>query len=166
MDNEVFAFTGHRPPRLGGYDQAVTDRLSLFAEQWMRVYPPGKVISGLAQGWDMAVATAALRLNIPLIAALPFKDQDSVWPKQSRVQYRDILAQADETHVICEGPYAIWKMHHRNRWMVDRCGLLVSLWDGIPEGGTAKCVEYARLVDRPTTNLWAEWLAFQVSVHT
>lgn len=160
MTDQIYAFTGHRPQRLGGYGDDVTDRLSQFAEKWLTINRPAKAISGMAQGWDVAVAEAALRLNIPLIAALPFKDQDKIWPAQARVRYRAILAAADETHIVSEGDYVVWKMHHRNRWMADRCDLIVSLWDGTPEGGTAKCVEYARLIGRPVTNLWTEYLTF------
>lgn len=160
MNDEIYAFTGHRPQRLGGYGDDVTARLSQFVEGWLTANRPKKAISGMAQGWDMAVADACIRLNIPFIAALPFKDQDKVWPAQSRTHYREVLAAADETYIVSPGPYAVWKMHQRNRWMVDRCDRLISLWDGTPEGGTAKCVEYANLIGRPVTNLWTEYLTF------
>jgi len=34
---------------------------------------PTHVISDMALGWDMAVAIAMLKLNIPLIFAVPFE---------------------------------------------------------------------------------------------
>jgi hypothetical protein len=37
---------------------------------------PTHVISDMALGWDMAVAFAMLKLNIPLIFAVPFEGQN------------------------------------------------------------------------------------------
>ncbi|MEG3958811.1 hypothetical protein [Microcoleus sp. herbarium2] len=37
---------------------------------------PTHVISDMALGWDMAVAIAMLKLNIPLIFAVPFEGQN------------------------------------------------------------------------------------------
>jgi hypothetical protein len=34
---------------------------------------PTHVISDMALGWDLAIAIAMLKLNIPLIAAVPFE---------------------------------------------------------------------------------------------
>jgi hypothetical protein len=37
---------------------------------------PAHVISDMALGWDMAVAIAMLKLNIPLIVAVLFEEQN------------------------------------------------------------------------------------------
>jgi hypothetical protein len=37
---------------------------------------PTHVISDMALGWNMAVAIAMLKLNIPLIVAVPFEGQN------------------------------------------------------------------------------------------
>lgn len=53
-----------------------------------------------------------------------------------------MVSRACEKLIACEGGYASWKMQKRNEWMVDRCDILVSVWDGT-EGGTYNCVNYA-----------------------
>lgn len=115
-------------------------------------------ISGMALGWDTAWAVAAIRLGVPLIAAVPFDGQESRWPAESQRRFRSILEHAREVHVVSAGGYSPAAMHARNRWMVDRCDLLCALWNG-SSGGTAGCVAYARSVGRRTENLWQRWIS-------
>lgn len=165
----IVAATGHRPDKLGfgarGYTEPVRLKLVAFARQQLEGLAPQKVISGMALGWDQAVAEAALDLGVPLLAAVPCDDQDITWPFMSRKRYRDVLSRTGvETHVVCPGPYKPWKMQARNEWMVDRASLLLALWDGSP-GGTANAVGYfhvklARCHDGTVSrfrNVWAEW---------
>ena len=112
----------------------------------------------MALGWDTAWAISALRLGVPLVAAVPFAGQESRWPPEARARYRALLAAAAEVVVVSPGGYSAEKMQIRNRWMVDRCDALVALWDG-GAGGTAGCVAYARSVGRPVFNLWREFSA-------
>ena len=80
----ILAATGHRPDKLGGYSHDILVRLTEFAQHQIRVLGPEKVISGMALGWDQAVALATISLEIPLIAAIPFEGQESVWPEKSQ----------------------------------------------------------------------------------
>ena len=41
---------------------------------------PDAVISGMALGWDQAVARATADLGIPWVAAITFEGQESKWP--------------------------------------------------------------------------------------
>lgn len=153
----IYAATGHRPDKLGGYDSLVDARLRNLALAFLREQEdgvPAMVISGMAQGWDMAWAEAALALGIPLIAAVPFDGQESRWPEPAQKRWRGILDQANNVEVISYGEYAAWKMQVRNRWMVNRCDVLVALWNGAAGGGTANCVEYAQQQRKPIVNLW------------
>lgn len=159
MVDNVFAFTGHRPPKLGGFDDSVRLRLVAFAKRWLSIYPPDTIVSGMALGWDTAVAQAALQSGIPLIAAVPFEGQERLWPPAHTHRYHEFLRKASDVVVVSEGGFANWKMQKRNEWMVDRCTLLVSLFDG-SSGGTANCIEYATRIGKPVTNLWSEWRSF------
>lgn len=140
----ILAVTGHRPHKLGGYSgnhplrQAVRQQLQdlLFAQQ------PEMVISGMALGVDQDFAELALALRIPLIAAVPFRGQESVWPAAAQEHYRALLAQASDVTYVSTGGYAAWKLQRRNEWMVDHCDQLIAVWDG-SAGGTANCVAYA-----------------------
>jgi uncharacterized phage-like protein YoqJ len=152
----IIAATGHRPDKLGGYSDRVYWHLVAVAEQYLHSQQPDEVISGMALGWDQAFAEAALQLGIPVCAAVPFDGQASRWPRRSRRHYEDLLSLAKWIHVVSPGPYELWKMQARNRWMVDNCNRLAALWNGTP-GGTANCLQYARR-KVPIDNLWGRWL--------
>lgn len=149
------AGTGHRPEKLGGYTAAVAERLFDLARAVLVREAPTKVISGMALGWDTALALAALDLGIPLLAAVPFAGQERKWPVPSQEIYRAIIARA-EVVVVCEGGYAPWKLQKRNEWMVDNADALIALWDG-SSGGTANCVAYAAPRGIRMVNVWSTW---------
>ncbi len=148
----IFAATGHRPDKLGGYSLSVHLKLKSLALSYLSAERPKACISGMALGWDQAWACAALQLQIPLTCAVPFAGQERRWPTKTQLVYRNILQRADEVHVVSIGDYAVWKMQTRNVWMVDRCDRLIALWDG-STGGTFNCLQYAK-GKCETVNLW------------
>lgn len=158
MNNIVLAGTGHRPDKLGGYDDHTADRLYLLALAELRRIKPSVVISGMALGWDQALALAALDSQVPVHAYVPFRGQESKWPVRSRSMYASILARVAKRVVVCEGDYAAWKMNRRNEAMVNDCEGVLALWNGSP-GGTANCVFYAKKMSKPVHNCWAKWLS-------
>jgi len=152
----ILAATGHRPDRLGGYSPKVDQALYHMARGYIEARPDvSGVISGMALGWDMVVARAAIQTNRVVIAAIPFRGQESKWPRQSQDLYREILAHARVVEVCAPG-YANWKFQKRNEWMVDHSDHIVALWDGSP-GGTANCIGYAQSRGRHYDNLWDRW---------
>ncbi|HWG89118.1 MAG TPA: SLOG family protein [Candidatus Acidoferrales bacterium] len=155
----TYAGTGHRPDKLGGYTKEAFGRLVLVAAHWMKSLndPDLKIISGMALGWDQALAMAAIYTNTPFIAAVPFEGQCSVWPKESKFKYTRILDRAAEIHVVSDGGYSSHKMQVRNEWMVDHSDAVVAMFNGTA-GGTANCVAYAEGVHKPIINLYPEWL--------
>lgn len=148
----IVAGTGHRPDKLGGYGYEVRENLNSVAMDWLVENKVDKVISGGALGWDQALALAAWDLGIYLIMALPFEEFDSKWPPRTREFLKYINKNAQEVVYVCEPGYAPWKMQERNKWMVDRCDLVLALWDGT-DGGTANCIKYANSINKPITNL-------------
>ena len=149
----IVSGTGHRPDKLGGYAPAAQERVVRTAVRSLELIRPEKVITGMALGWDQALAEAARRLGIPYIAAVPFPGQDCKWPEVSRAEFARLLEAAAEVVTVCEGPYAPVKMQLRNEWMVDHCDLVLALWNG-SSGGTGNCVSYAHSVRRPVKNAW------------
>lgn len=158
--NDILAFTGHRPDKIGGYNASASERLEAFAAGIIIDLKPRSVITGMALGWDQAVARAAVVLGVPIVAAIPFAGQERKWPPESQRAYRELLSKLSELVTVCHGGYEAWKMQRRNEWMVDNCTKLVALWDG-SIGGTANCVTYARRVGRETLNVWPRWLEAQ-----
>lgn len=157
----TYAVTGHRPSKIGGYSDESDDRLLAFAIKTLGALPeypktPFKVITGMAQGWDQAIARASFALHIPFIAAIPFPNQEALWPPRARERYRDLMKKASEAHTISQGVYTAEKMDRRNRWMVDRCDKLLALWDG-SSGGTYNCIKYAEDNDVDVIHLWQQW---------
>lgn len=157
----IIAGTGHRPDKLrigalDGYHPAVHARLVDLARAALLREAPERVISGMALGWDTALAEAALELGIPFDAYVPFAGQESRWPEPSRRHYHDLLARAHRVEIVCPGGYSPEKMQRRNERMVDDADFLLALWDG-SAGGTRNCIAYAEEVGRPYRNLWPSW---------
>jgi uncharacterized phage-like protein YoqJ len=154
----IVAFTGHRPDKLGGYGPVVSARLVEFAAGFISRSPATSFITGMALGWDTAVAEACVLLRRPFVAAIPFKGQESKWPAESQRRYVELLSKAAAVEVISPGAYSSGKIILRDHWMVDHCDILVALWDG-SASGTRKTVEYARTrtPPKPTVNLWLNW---------
>jgi uncharacterized phage-like protein YoqJ len=105
-------------------------------------------ISGMALGADMLFASAVLygklhNMPIRLIAAVPFKGQESKWPEHSQIKYNKVIAQADIIKIVCGGAYSPRKMQERNMWMVDHSNATLAVWDGKQSGGTYNCLKYA-----------------------
>jgi uncharacterized phage-like protein YoqJ len=156
----ILTATGHRPDKLGGYGNRRAFRNLLWlAGNAVERLQPEKVISGLAQGWDTAVAAAALTRGVPLVAAIPFKGQENRWPEVAKERYRLMLKMAAEIRIVSTGTYSPEKMQIRNEWMVDHADYLIALFDG-SQGGTRNCLLYRRdhKPDMPCENLWPQWL--------
>jgi uncharacterized phage-like protein YoqJ len=154
----IIAVTGHRPEKLGGHGTVVLCNLAKLATKYLLELQPKEVITGMALGWDQACALAAIKLQIPFIAALPFEGQDSLWSREQRRLYHDILVHAAEVVKVARGGYSAFKFQARNEWMVDRCETVLALWDGSP-GGTANMIRYATGPGRwrKLCNVWEDW---------
>lgn len=155
----IIAGTGHRPDKLGGYTTEIQMRLTQLAIAAFIRFDPDHVVSGMALGWDTAIANAALDLGIPLIAMIPFVGQEKKWPVAAQKIYHEILDAAMLVEVSAPGGYAPEKMQLRNMNMVNSCDILLALWNG-SDGGTANCVRYAREQNKEIHNLWSSWVKY------
>lgn len=154
----IIAATGHRPKKLPtGYNLKPLIKL---AGQWFDESdkPIDAVLSGMALGWDQAVALAAIERKIPVIAYVPCVGQADTWPKASCELYSRILGACAEVKLLDLGGYSPEKMQRRNEAMVNDCDLLLALWDGL-KGGTGNCVTFAEIEGCPVTNLWNRYMA-------
>lgn len=147
------AVTGHRPDKLGGYGRGAWNRLVAVARVELLKLNPDLVITGMALGWDQAIARACVSLEIPFDAYIPFDGQAKVWPPESQEMYYALLRNSGSKRVICPGKYSPWAMQVRNVAMVDNCDLLLALWNG-SDGGTANCVKYATKIGVEIVNCW------------
>lgn len=154
----ILAATGHRPNKLIRYypKPDLDDFLTDFAVDHLRRLAPAEVISGMALGWDTAVALAAVRLGIPFTAACPFRGQEQLWSGKQQARYRDLLSKAKKVEFVCKHRLDI-AFQERNEWMVDRCTDLLSLHDG-SQGGTHNCLRYAYGWSVPVIPTWADFM--------
>lgn len=159
LRGRAIAGTGHRPNALIGYSDEARLLTRRFLTAWLRELAPSEVVSGMALGFDWALAEAAVDLELPLVAAVPFRGQEARWPERAQAGYRALLDRAAEVVVVSEGGYSAASMQRRNEYMVDRCELLLALFNGKP-GGTANCLDYAAERGRDAINLWSSWQVF------
>ena len=82
------------------------------------------------------------RSGVTLEAARPCESQADAWPEAERHRYQAILDQCD-FETLVQHRYDRFCMQRRNRYMVDRSALVLSVYDGVPKGGTAQTLAYA-----------------------
>ncbi len=147
----IVAATGHRlhilPTYRGdGSSQRLRTALLETAMGALEEWHPDLVISGMATGWDMAVAAAAMFLNVPFHAYVPFEGQDRLWGSADRTMYRSLLDEAADVRVISSHERRS-AYYDRDMAMVDALtgpdDRMIALWLGDPTSGTALTLDYA-----------------------
>lgn len=180
-DLYVVAFTGHRPPKIGGYNannairvsvrQAIGDYLAKTKEEQLALDRELVVISGGALGVDQDAAILANQQAIRFIIAAPCIGQADRWPSLSQETYKQLQSLANpelakrlfsyppKADDILDGTVLVrrWYFHacmqKRNEWMTDHSDVLAAVWDG-SQGGTCNCVQYARSIGKPVEIIW------------
>ena len=160
----VCAFTGHRPHRLPwGTDE--TDPRCLALKQMMQRVTEQAVakgvrtfLCGMARGCDTYFAEAVLQMmetdpKLELIAMVPCPQQADRWPKADRERYAALLRRCTRTEML-EPSYRQGSMLRRNRAMVERSQMLISVYDG-GQGGTGQTV---RLAEKQGLEILPIWL--------
>jgi len=139
----IVGFTGHR--ELERPEKQVAKALIKYINK----IQPAKAISGMAIGFDQLAARVCIHLGIPLIAAVPAKEQPNFWPLAAIKNYFKILARADSiVFVDTVKAYSdpndnfIQKLFNRNYWIVDNSDRIVAYYRGTGRGGTASTVRY------------------------
>lgn len=147
----VCAFTGHRPHRLPwgsneedpgclALKQKIAQTVDIAADRGCTTF-----LCGMARGCDTYFAEAVLRRaetsGVELVAMIPCPDQSDGWALKDRQRYEEILLRCGSVEVLAP-EYTPDCMLRRNRAMVERSQLLISVYDG-GRGGTARTVRYA-----------------------
>lgn len=149
--------TGHRPDKLGGYSLKAHKKVYEVASFIVTKNIPEvnlPIYTGMALGWDTAIANVCADNNIPFVACIPFVGQERKWPSYQQEVYLKLLDCAQEViNISGKDYYDPWFMQLRNEWMVDHSRYVLALWNG-SEGGTANTVRYAQLVGKKIINMW------------
>lgn len=164
LNHRVDCGTGHRPDKLEvcglkAYSDLQFQILVATARHALLERRPTRVISGMALGWDLALAVAALDLGILLTCAIPYEGQETTWHKSPHMiaLYRDILRRADRVVVVCPPGYSSEKLQQRNVYMVDNSDEVMALYNGEKFGGTYNCLTYA-YGKKSIINYWSVFL--------
>ncbi len=142
----ILGVTGHR--RIENYE-----KLYVSIVEKLKEFNPERTISGVAIGFDQLFSVICIRLSIPFIAAVPFKDQEATWPEHIQKQYHKILNKAKEVVIVCDGGYEPKKFQIRNEWIVNNSDEIMAYWNGKPSG-TGNCIRFATGLSRRITNIF------------
>jgi len=152
----IVGVSGHRQ-----IDEKKPGELVEFARLFVALSAADRIVTGMAIGWDLAVAQACHELGIPYTAAVPFIDQPSEWTLRDRKHWTWLMNQADRViYVSTEHERDAYEK--RNLWIVDNSGAMsILLEPGRERSGTGRCALYADRRGRIITPLWDRWKRFQ-----
>lgn len=119
----------------------------------------------MALYYDTACCIAAIELNIPFVACVPFGLQWCKWTKPHQERYFDLLSKAtrvvyvdelDKYRVngVSDGLYHPAKLHKRNEYIIDNVDHVLAYYDNSGSGGTANAIRYANKLKLPITNIY------------
>lgn len=150
----VAGVTGHRDP---GLDPVAPSLLAERVDGTLRALAAAGVdtlVSPLAEGADRLVARRALDAGWTLRALLPFpatRYEDDFRSEASRDEFRLLLERSSEVEVVGQDDpgngNAELAYRRVGEALLQRCGVLLAIWDGDPPrgpGGTAEVVSQAR----------------------
>ena len=159
----ICAFTGHRPkslpwgnreedPRCEALKMLIRSAVRQAAERGFCHF-----LCGMALGCDTYFAESVLELKqskpeLVLEAVIPCPGQADRWSEKDRTRYGQLLQQCDVLTVL-EDSYSDGCMLRRNRSMIDRADLLISVYDGAG-GGRGNTVQYAKERGLEIRSLW------------
>jgi ribonuclease HI/uncharacterized phage-like protein YoqJ len=130
---------GHRPGELGGYGRSpiadgVRLRLQEVLAAMVEVDGPLAVVSGLRLGAEQLGAEAALALELPLVAVLPYPEADKPWPPDAQAHFRELVDAAEiaitlESKVPASKQLAGAALARRDAWLAKQVDDAVVVWD-------------------------------------
>ncbi len=148
------ALTGHRPPKLWGYNMNAPEyidlqqALQLLITKSLTKYGQVTCHSGMALGADTVWAKAITTIKdmypeqIHFIAHVPCRGQEKKWPMPSQDTFNELIDQADDIIYYSE-TYTKQCMQLRNIGMINACNILIAVSNGDDTGGTANAIKYA-----------------------
>lgn len=154
-------FTGYRPEKSPFQYDNSDPAFLLFSERLKTAIQSAlddgydTFYCGGAKGFDLFAAETLLSFRnmykFSLIMALPYRKQSATYPENWKIKYFAALLAADETVVLSE-EYHSRCFDERNRYMVDRSGLVIAFCDG-KRGGTLNTIRYARKNGKTVCNI-------------
>jgi ribonuclease HI len=139
-EGHLVVVTGHRPPALGGYEdnplrRAVRRRLVDVLAAKRSLHPDLVVLTGLGLGAETLAAEAAVEVAVPVVAVLAYPDFDSLWPAESRRQFRQLMSEARSSITLqrlqpANRQQAGAAQSRRDAWLRRHADEAIVVWDG------------------------------------
>ncbi len=114
------------------------------------------ILSSLAEGADRQIVARAFELlSARLIVPLPMTVMEyarDFKAESSRQEFAQFLARADQVIELLPLPSRDAGYLSAGLYVLDHCGVLITIWDGLPArgtGGTGQIVAQARLIGKP-----------------
>lgn len=152
----IIGVTGHRDA--GQKPGELEQFARLFVARAIRA-GVSEIITGMALGWDLAVAEAADWAGVPFLAAIPFDAQALRWSLEDKERYYAACNLASRTIFVSRIPGTAAYVK-RDRWIVDHCEELWALDSG-RRSGSHTTVLYAEEIGRKVVPLWNDWIRFR-----
>lgn len=150
------SLTGHRPPKLAGYDlnkdyykrlQAILeDEIEQACENNDQVF----CHSGMALGSDTIWAKAIIQMKakypdkIQFVADIPDYNQPNIWPQAAQDLWTQLIAEADQVNTYVDKAKSYkHALMIRNIGMLQPADYVIAVYDG-SSGGTEHAVKYAQ----------------------
>jgi len=178
----TLCFTGHRPSIVDSMEYSYFADPSQYDskhEVWEQIskqirntvlldtiqmfyidYGIRQFITGGAIGFDQLATDTLIDFkrtfapDICIVVARPFPSQPRLWPAHVKELYYEQLNNVDEVIDVNTDPYEKWKMHVRNKWMVDHSSFVISMRVAhATTGGTVACMSYAMKQNIPIWNI-------------
>jgi cytosine/adenosine deaminase-related metal-dependent hydrolase len=139
----IVAWTGHRP-ELFLDEGAARSAVAAAAKEVIKTGRVQRFLVGGQRGVDTWAAEMALALNTPftLILPLPIAAFAADWPDFDRELLEKHAQRANQIRVVGGDPAAAYTV--RNRLLASSADLLIAVWTGRKDGGTAETVSFAR----------------------
>lgn len=150
--------TGHRKLKRRDLVPAIYD----FLIEQLKIHSEVIVNCGMAVGFDQLVCEVICKIqdqtpafNISFNAVVPFVGQEKPWPEEQQEKYKKLLSRAKKIVVVSDGDYEAWKMHKRNKYIVDNSDAFLVYWDGLYSGGTGACMKLIKNKKLEFVNLYS-----------
>lgn len=151
--DKTCCFSGHRPEKLpwgsNEYDPRCINLKKEMDQALETAYGQGyrHFVTGMALGCDLYFCEAVLSLRrrregVTVEAAIPCEEQAARWRERDRNRYFTLVEKCDFETMV-QHRYSPGCMQRRDRYMVDRSGLLIAAYDGMTLGGTMYTLTYA-----------------------
>lgn len=165
------ALTGHRPPKLDGYNintpkyQALMHDLKEYIRFQLKTHDIVWCHSGLALGADTIWSKAILEMKaeypnrVFFHAEIPFWEQPNSWFKSSDINFWQEQVDSADARSVYDPDFGQFKklepndyaqkrraskaLQDRNIGMIDHADVLLAVYDGKSNGGTRNAINYA-----------------------